>query len=190
MRIFAFRSFRAAAPGLMEFTQQQRCLFICSAQPASPSTSICFSGQGSSFSTISMHFMECNETHVQSAGWRVHIILHICTPACKEHLVEPRSCSSQDGQGFMNCRDTWIWNTCSDSWLLLAKFLFAVTEKFRFWKSWLWDEFWWDNPRKWKQASALTRQNRTYNFLAGTFLARRDRMKVLYRVIIALVTQW
>lgn len=68
MRIFAFRSFRAAAPGLMEFTQQQRYLFICSAQPALPSTSICFSGQDSSFSTINMHFMECNGTHVQSAG--------------------------------------------------------------------------------------------------------------------------
>lgn len=78
MRIFAFRSFRAAAPGLMEFTQQQRCLFICLARPASPSISICFSGQGSSFSSINMHFVEFSGTRAQSGGWSIRIV---CTYA-------------------------------------------------------------------------------------------------------------
>lgn len=100
MRIFAFRSFRAAAPGLMEFTQQQRCLFICSARPASPSISICFSGQGFSFSSINMHSVECSGTRAQSAGWSIRIVLHICTPACKEHLL--KLLFPQGRRGFMN----------------------------------------------------------------------------------------
>lgn len=106
MRIFAFRSFRAAAPGLMEFTQQQRYLFICSAQPALPSTSICFSGQDSSFSTINMHFMECNGTHVQSAGKSA---AQFCTYA---HLRAQGILSSQDLGLHEIDRDSWTAVTC------------------------------------------------------------------------------
>lgn len=106
MRIFAFRSFRAAAPGLMEFTQQQRYLFICSAQPASPSTSICFSGQDSSFSTINMHFMECNGTHVQSAGKSA---AQFCTYA---HLHAQGILSRQDLGLCETDRDSWTAVTC------------------------------------------------------------------------------
>lgn len=127
---------------------------------------------------------------------RLHSFAHMHTcmqrASCQAKiLVFTRRTWFHEPQWHMNMIYVWIYpnihiRTLDFFWymLQLAKTVFGVTPKFRFLKSlvWLWVEFWRLNPRKWKQASVLSWQSKkcfTCNFLAGTSLARRDRLEIL-----------